>query len=137
MTTSVEATRTPCRADAEQAAALLVSVGVSRVLLFGSVTRGEATEKSDVDLVAIYDDLDYADCRDRKYELSRKARDEVGYPVDMHVTDRPEWKIRTETVATPLEAGSLPTARCSPTRALAMSIGTRRWFTHRRIWSNR
>ena len=64
-------TNIPSRADAERAAALLVSAGVSRVMLFGSVARGEAAEDSDLDLVAIYDDLNYTERFARKQELSR------------------------------------------------------------------
>ena len=96
--------RAPSRDDAEHAAALLTSVGVSTVLLFGSVARGEATELSDIDLVAIYDDLDYAERFTRKLELSRLAEAAIGYPVDVLVTDRPEWKVRTERVPTSLES---------------------------------
>ena len=96
--------KAPCRADAERAAALLVSAGVSRVMLFGSVARGEAMEDSDIDLVAIYDDLDYADRFARKRELSRLAGTAVEHPVDVLVTDRPEWKVRTEKVPTSLES---------------------------------
>lgn len=36
-------TMVPCRADAERAAAALAEVGVSRVVLFGSVARGGRT----------------------------------------------------------------------------------------------
>ena len=96
--------KAPCRADAERAAALLVSAGVSRVMLFGSVARGEATAGSDIDLVAIYDDLDYSERFARKQDLSRLAEAEVGCPVDVLVTDRPEWKVRTENVVTSLES---------------------------------
>ena len=96
--------KAPCRDDAERAAALLVSAGVSRVMLFGSVARGEASEESDIDLVAIYDDLDYAERFARKQDLSRLAEVEIGYPVDVLVTDRPEWKVRTENVVTSLES---------------------------------
>lgn len=39
------ATRTLSRADAERAVELLVSAGVSRVMLFGSVAPGEASER--------------------------------------------------------------------------------------------
>ena len=97
-------TNVPSQADAERAAALLVSAGVSRVILFGSVARGEAAEDSDIDLVAIYDDLDYADRFARKRELSRLVGTAVGHPVDVLVTDRPEWKVRTEEVPTSLES---------------------------------
>ena len=93
----------PSRADAERAAALLVSAGVSRVLLFGSVAREEATKDSDVDLVAIYDDLDYSERFAHERELSRLVEAEIGHPVDVLVTDRPEWRVRSENVGTSLE----------------------------------
>ncbi len=73
-------------------------------MLFGSVARGEADESSDIDLVAIYDDLDYSDRFDRKLELSRLVKAEIGYPVDVIVRDRPEWKMRTERVPTSFES---------------------------------
>ena len=104
MLASAGAAKAPCRADAEQAAALLVSAGVSRVMLFGSVARGEATDDSDIDLVAIYDDLDYSDRFAREQALSRLAEAEVGYPVEVLVTDHPEWKVRSENVVTSLES---------------------------------
>lgn len=94
----------PNRADAGRAATLLVSAGVSRVMLFGSVARGEASEESDIDLVAIYDDLDYSERFARKQELSRLVEADTGHPVDLLVTDRPEWKVRTEDVVTSLES---------------------------------
>ncbi len=99
-----EAVKVPGRVDAERAAALLVSEGAGKVLLFGSVARGEASEESDIDLVAIYDDLDYEERFARKRELSKLARETIGCPVDVLVTDRPEWKIRTQEVVTSLES---------------------------------
>ena len=93
----------PCRADAEKAARALVSAGASRVVLFGSVARGDATGLSDIDLVAIYDDLDYRDRPAMEQRLCALARAAVGRPVDLVVTDWPEWKVRTEQVRTSLE----------------------------------
>ena len=94
----------PGRADAERAAAALISAGVSRVVLFGSVARGEATGRSDIDLVAIYDDMDYAERAALERELSALAGDEAGRRVDVLATDRPEWKMRSEQLATSLES---------------------------------
>ena len=94
----------PERADAARVAEVWVAEGVSRVLLFGSVARGEATEDSDIDLVAIYDDLDYAERLDQEAELSGLGRAAVGHPVDVLVTDRPEWKMRSEQVITSFES---------------------------------
>ena len=93
----------PCRADAERAAAALADVGVSRVVLFGSVARGDATERSDIDIAAIYDDLDYETRSERVKELSSLASAAAGYPVEVFVTDHPEWKVRTEQVRTSFE----------------------------------
>ena len=95
--------KAPCRADAKRAAEALVAAGVSRVVLFGSVARGGATELSDIDLVAIYDDLDYGERRERKAELTELLGYVVGHPADVLVTDRPEWKVRTEQVLTSFE----------------------------------
>ena len=93
----------PCRADAERAAAL-ADAGVGQVVLFGSVVRDEATTCSDIDLVAIYDDLDYTKRDQSREELSVLAWAAAGYPVDVIVTDRPEWKVRTEQVSTSFES---------------------------------
>lgn len=90
---------------AQQAADELVSVGVGRVLLFGSVARGEATERSDIDLVAIFDDLgDYRTRAQRRCALEEKARRASGCPVDVMVTDAPEWAVRTTAVPCSMEA---------------------------------
>lgn len=97
-------TAVPCRADAERAAAVLADAGVSRVVLFGSVARGDATERSDIDLAAIYDDLDYRTRSERVEELSSLASAAAGHPVEVFVTDRPEWKVRTEQVCTSFES---------------------------------
>lgn len=94
----------PGRADAARVAEVWVSEGVSRVLLFGSVARGEATEESDIDLVAIYDDLDYGERLDHEAELSKLGTAAVGHEVDVLVTDRPEWKVRSEQVLTSFES---------------------------------
>lgn len=97
-------TAVPCRADAERAAAALADAGVSRVVLFGSVARGDATERSDIDLAAIYDDLDYGTRSERVEELLSLASAAAGHRVEVFVTDRPEWKVRTEQVCTSFES---------------------------------
>ena len=91
-------TAVPGRADAERAAAVLADAGVARVELFGSVARGEAAEHSDIDLIAIYDDLDYPQRWQKELELVAAAKAAAGYPVDVVVTDRPEWVARMEGV---------------------------------------
>lgn len=94
----------PGRADAERAAEVLADAGVASVVLFGSVARGKATEHSDIDLLAIYDDLDYQHRWEKRQELSSLAETASGYPVDLVVSDRAEWKVRTERVHTSLES---------------------------------
>lgn len=97
------ADRIPSRGDARRAAAALAAAGASRVLLFGSVAQNAAVEGSDIDLVAILDDLDYNTRNIRGVELSRVAIDAADCSVDVLVTDRPEWRARTERVPTSLE----------------------------------
>ena len=93
----------PDLADAERAAAALAAAGVGRVVLFGSVARGDAGERSDIDLMAIYDDLDYGERWERRCELAGLAGRAVEFPVDVSVTDRAEWRMRTTRVATSFE----------------------------------
>ncbi len=74
------------------------------MLVFGSVARGEATEDSDIDLVAIFDDLDYGTRSKQRCALEAKAREAAGCPVDVIVTDAPEWAVRTTKVPCSVEA---------------------------------
>ena len=75
------------------------------MLLFGSVARGEGCEHSDIDLVAIYDDLDdYSERRRLRCDLERRASNAAGYGVDVVVTDASEWAVRTAKVPCSVEA---------------------------------
>lgn len=94
----------PTVADAQRAADVLTGAGVRKVLLFGSVARGEATVGSDIDLVAIYDDIDYTTRTPLATRLEAAAAEATGFPVAVFVTDRPEWRMRTTQVRTSLEA---------------------------------
>lgn len=92
-------------ADARRAADVLVDAGVGRVLVFGSVARGDAGRHSDIDLVAIFDDLgDYSDRHDRRGRLERLAWKAAGHSTDVMVTDAPEWAVRTTKVPCSFEA---------------------------------
>ena len=93
----------PTRADADRAAAALIDAGASKVLLFGSVARGTAGPHSDIDLVAIFADLDYAERHVRQRSLQEAAAAAAPWPVQVHVTDRPEWWARVKYVATSFE----------------------------------
>ena len=67
------------------------------MLLYGSLARGDQHRRSDLDLCLVFDDLDdYArrhDLADRARQLVRQA---TGVNADVKVTDRAEWRIRTE-----------------------------------------
>ena len=83
---------------------MLADAGVDEVWLFGSVARGVAGPHSDIDLVAIFADLDYAERHTLGRRLEAAAREVVPWPVQVHVTDRPEWRARIERVSTSFEA---------------------------------
>ena len=90
----------PSESDAGRVADAFVGAGVCEVWLFGSVARGEPTESSDINLVAVYADLDYAQRRDRKRELTKLGEHISGQPVDLLVTDLPEWRVRSKLLTT-------------------------------------
>ena len=74
------------------------------MLLHGSVSRGEQHPGSDIDLVAIFDDLgDYSERRSTATELRLMAEQASGWPVNVFVTDRPEWLHRTTKMLTTFE----------------------------------
>lgn len=99
----------PTVADARRAATALADAGVSRVLLFGSVASGTAGEHSDIDLVAIFDDIDYSDRYGLRIGLSDIAEAAANHPVEVFVTDLPEWRRRRD-VSASFEAGIAPGA---------------------------
>ena len=73
-------------------------------MLFGSVARGDARLESDIDLVAVFDDIDYGDRLSLQMGLMAAAEEAVGRRVEVHVTDWPEWRRRSEDVAASFEA---------------------------------
>ena len=81
-------------------------------MLFGSLARGEQRGASDIDLVAVYDDLDYAERARQRCELERLSRSASGFEVDVIVTDLPEWTARTEQVPASVEAQIAAEAVC-------------------------
>ena len=100
----------PSETAARCAAEALADTGAGKVLLFGSVARGNQGTDSDIDLVAIFDDLDYSDRWALRSELARAAETACGHIVDVHVTDRPEWARRVRQVSASFEAGIAPGA---------------------------
>jgi len=73
--------------------------------LFGSVACGRATVGSDIDLVAIFDDIDYRERLAIRSELCAAVESVVDCPVEVLVTDRAEWRRRTQEVSASFEAG--------------------------------
>ena len=100
----------PTALEAQRAADRLAAAGAGRVLLFGSVARGSATVDSDIDLVAIFDDIDYSERHRIRSALCEAAESAVERPVEVFVTDRAEWDRRTREVSASFEAGIAPTA---------------------------
>ena len=90
---------TPRLGDARRAGEALVAAGVGQVWLFGSLARGEEQACSDIDLVAVLDDLDYRDRWRIEAELKKAASAAAGRPVDVVVTDRPEWRVQRQQVS--------------------------------------
>ena len=90
----------PSESDAERVADAFITAGVCEVWLFGSVARGESTESSDINLVAVYADLDYAQRWNRERELTELGKQVSGQPVAVLVTDLPEWEIRSKLLTT-------------------------------------
>ena len=76
--------------DARRAAEALVAAGVGEVWLYGSVARGEQHAGSDIDLVAVLDDLEYRRRLSVTQDLRQVARQACGQWVEVLVTDRPE-----------------------------------------------
>lgn len=75
-----------------------MAAGAGQVWLFGSLARGEERAHSDIDLVAVFDDLDYRDRWRIRTELKKAASAAAGRPVDVMVTDRPEWRVQRQRV---------------------------------------
>ena len=94
----------PTMVQAQAAADVLRDEGASAVLLFGSLAQGRARPHSDLDLVAIFDDIDYSDRWPRSWRLSSLCSSAAGKPVDVLVTDWPEWEHRTRRVGSSMEA---------------------------------
>ena len=101
----------PTVGAARRAATPLIAAGAEEVLVFGSVARGTAGPDSDIDLVAIFADIDYSD-RSRIEESLRATAVEAladeeaaeRWPVGVLATDWPEWRQRCRRVPASLEA---------------------------------
>lgn len=91
--------------DARRAAeAIAQDPAVRRALVYGSVARGSAGPRSDIDLIVVDADLDYGNRWKRKVEIERIAGEACGCWVEVFVTDEPEWQVRTTEVRSSFEA---------------------------------
>ncbi|WP_419932240.1 nucleotidyltransferase domain-containing protein [Candidatus Poriferisodalis sp.] len=112
--------------DARRAAEALWREGVGRVLVFGSVARGRAGPHSDIDLVAIDADLDYSIRLKRQLDLERIVRRVCEFPIQLFLTDEPEWRIRSTQVRSSFEAHIA---------AYAIELETHRYVSDAVDWS--
>lgn len=86
----------PALDDARKAADAIIKTGAETVLLFGSVASGTQSSDSDIDIIAIYEDLgDYNGRHNLEIELGASASSETDFPCSVMVTDRLEWSIRS------------------------------------------
>ena len=81
----------PTLEDARTAGRALTGAGAREVLAYGSVVAGGADPVSDIDLVAIFDDVDYKNRWQLRLDLMRIAGDACGHYVTIWVTDVAEW----------------------------------------------
>ncbi len=93
----------PTIENARAAAHALAGEGVPSVLVFGSVARGDAKPGSDIDLVALFDDIDYGQRRQIKRRLRDRATAAAGVECGIVVTDLPEWHGRVDNVSSSFE----------------------------------
>ena len=61
----------------------------ARVYLFGSYARGEATAASDVDVLVVIEESDYARADEVRALLRRRF---LGYPLEVHVVTREQYE---------------------------------------------
>ena len=92
--------------DARLAAeAVSADARVGRVLLFGSVARGEAARRSDIDLmVVVADSCDDEEMRRLEAAAGRAARGAVDWPVDVVLRRRSAFEHMARNVSASLEA---------------------------------
>jgi len=81
----------PTLEDARTAGRALTAAGAREVLAYGSVVAGSADPVSDIDLVAIFDDVDYKNRWQLRLDLMDMAGDACGHYVTVWVTDAAEW----------------------------------------------
>lgn len=80
---------------------IVESFDPSKVILFGSLARGEAGYDSDVDLLVVFDHVDQENKRELAVDI-RRAVAGVPVPVDVMVTDVDEVRRKGHVVGTVL-----------------------------------
>ena len=97
---------------AERAAAAIVrhDENVRQVVLYGSVASGVAGTRSDIDLLAVCEDIDYRARHMRSLDLGDIASRSAGWPTSVLLTDVPELEWRTRYVTSSFEAKVLACA---------------------------
>lgn len=87
----------PTVASARAAAKAIAETvpGVQKIGLFGSVARGEANGRSDIDLLVVFGDMNYRD-RKRLASRCRSVARGAGHEVSVVATDAHEWRLRSE-----------------------------------------
>ncbi len=105
MTVALFEDAAPSLVDARRAAEALLTEGAEEVFLYGSVSRGKATAQSDIDLLALFADIDYSERYELTCRLEKAASEAIAkrWPVQVFATDRPEWKARVEQVPSSFE----------------------------------
>ncbi len=111
MTITTPAVTVPSLQDARRVCDVLAEHGAGLVLVFGSVAKGTADRNSDIDMVAVFDDLgDYSSRHTLRSRLQPSIDEVTKTPVDVWVTDRPEWQHRTTKVSSSFEAAVISDA---------------------------
>ena len=100
----------PTRQQSRELAELFADAGATIVLLYGSVARGTATTASDIDMIAVFDDIDYSQRTSIHDKLTTLAAQATNAEVSIRVTDRPEWRHRSEKMSTTFEHHIAPGA---------------------------
>ena len=81
----------PTLEDARKAGEALTDAGARKVLAYGSVVAGGTDPVSDIDLVAIFDDVDYKNRWQFRLRLMDIAGNACGHYVAIWVTDMSKW----------------------------------------------
>ena len=89
----------PTLEDARTAGRALTDAGAREVLAYGSVVAGSTDPVSDIDLLAIFDDVDYKSRWQLRLRLMNIAGDACGHYMDIWVTDMPEWTAQNKMVS--------------------------------------